>query len=228
METGYDILPFWVMRMLMMGQFLTGRLPFETVYLHGLIRDAKGDKMSKSKSNTINPLTVVEKYGADALRMALVIRSSAGLDKSISEADFKAARNLTNKLWNATRFVLMLAEESQNTLDKTEPLTKPLDKKFKQQLESTIKEISGQLNRQQIGLAAETIHNRFWHWFCDEAIEQAKNKQLSPQLLLEGLIVFLKLFHPFMPFITEQLWQELLNQKLVDSPLLITSPWPTL
>ncbi len=239
MNTGYDILPFWVMRMLMMGYFLTNKLPFKTVYLHGLIRDAKGDKMSKSKGNTTNPIDVLEKYGADALRMALVIRSSAGLDKSIGEPDFKAARNLCNKLWNATRFVLMMIEDEEKNnniasknLDQPtgcrdkQQLSKSLDNKFQEKLSLIIDEISGQLNRYQIGLAAETTHNHFWHWFCDECIEQVKNKQLSLFVLVEGLVVFLKLFHPFMPFITEQLWQELINKKVVENSLLITSSWP--
>lgn len=222
METGYDILMFWVMRMLMMGKFLTGELPFEKVYLHGLIRDAKGQKMSKSKGNAVNPMEVAQKYGADALRMALVIRSSTGLDKSVGEPDFKAARNLTNKLWNASRFVLMMGENS--TDDKSGGL--PLDEDFSKKLEEVVTEISGQIDRMQIGLAAETLHNHFWHWFCDECIEQCKDKQISLSYITEGLAVFLKLFHPFIPFVTEEIWQILFEKKLVKDRLLISSPWP--
>ncbi|KUK79642.1 MAG: Valine--tRNA ligase [Microgenomates bacterium 39_7] len=222
METGYDILMFWVMRMLMMGHFLTNKLPFNTVYLHGLIRDAKGQKMSKSKGNVVNPMDVAEKYGADALRMALVIRSSAGLDKSIGEPDFKAARNLTNKLWNAARFSLLMLENN----DASSNQKLPQDEKFAQELAGVIKEITDQLERLQIGLAAETLYNRFWHWFCDECIEKCKDKKISAAKLLDGLIVFLKLFHPFMPFITEQLWQELVKKELVEEQLLINSGWP--
>ena len=106
METGYDILPIWVMRMLMMGIYLTDTVPFKKVYLHGLIRDEKGQKMSKSKGNVINPLVMVDKYGADALRMALVIRSTPGQDKGMGEGDIRGMRNFSNKIWNAARYVV--------------------------------------------------------------------------------------------------------------------------
>ncbi len=226
METSYDILMFWVMRMLMMGKFLTSKLPFNTVYLHGLIRDSKGQKMSKSKGNVINPIDIAEKYGADALRMALIIRSSAGLDKSFGEDDFKASRNLTNKLWNAVRYILLKIEESKENIDK--PNKNPLkqDKLFEQELNKVVGEITKQLNQFQVGLAADSLYSYFWHWFCDECIEQNKQRKLSNQSLIKGLITFLKLFHPFVPFVTEQLWQELKNKKLVDEPLLISSRWP--
>ncbi len=222
METAYDILMFWVMRMLMMGKFITGELPFEQIYLHGLIRDDKGAKMSKSKGNVINPLEITEKYGTDALRMALLIRSSAGLDKSVGHPDFKAARNLANKMWNATRFILMnLSEESLK-----ETGEKPKDTEFEQKLEQITTEITRQMNKMKLGLAAETLYNEFWHWFCDECIELNKKDQLSTKKIIKGLTTFLKLFHPFMPFITEKLWQVLAEKKLVKERLLITSPWP--
>ena len=225
METGYDILPFWVMRMLMVGHFATGKLPFETVYLHGLVRDQKGQKMSKSKGNVINPLVVIEQFGADALRMALVIRSSAGLDKSVGDADFKAMRNFTNKIWNATRFILMnaAAENSTATAD---------DTKFYEKLNQVTADVTQQLTDYRIGMSAETIYNEFWHWFCDEAIEQAKLGQISQEALLKGLLVFLKLLHPFMPFVTEAIWQELRQNpeiqklKLIGSDQLILAAWP--
>ncbi len=225
METGYDILPFWVMRMLMMGWFMTNKFPFKTIYLHGLIRDSKGSKMSKSKNNVVNPQEVTEKYGTDALRMALVIRSSAGLDKSIGDPDFKAMRNLTNKLWNATRYILLNLDESRLN-DYQE---KPLDSEFLKTLEETVAKITRQLNQLQIGLAAETVYNQFWHWFCDQAIEQAKQDKISQENLIKGLITFLKLFHPFMPFVTEQIWQllkkEELLKKFIKEELLIQTRW---
>ena len=223
METGYDILMFWVMRMLMMGKFLTGKLPFKSIYLHGLIRDSKGQKMSKSKGNVINPLQIAEKYGADALRMALVIRSSYGLDKSVGEADFKAARNFSNKLWNATRFILLNLE---NNPDNSSKNTLSADQLFEKKLAEIVAEITKQLNQFQIGLAADSLYSYFWHWFCDECIEQNKRGKLSNQLLMRGLTTFLKLFHPFVPFVTEQLWQILKNKDLVDEFLLIQSSWP--
>jgi valyl-tRNA synthetase len=225
METGYDILPFWVMRMLMMGLFKTGQLPFTTVYLHGLVRDEKGQKMSKSKGNVINPLTIIDKYGADALRLALVIRSSAGLDKSVGEGDFKAMRNFTNKIWNAARFILMTPQTETPVLDTT---TK--DREFIAHLNQVITDITQQLNDYKLGLAAETVYTEFWHWFCDISIEEAKTGVLSRQVLLQGLVTFLKLLHPFVPYVTEAVWSELAkNEELkdsLDSQLLITANWP--
>lgn len=223
METAYDILMFWVMRMLMMGLYSTKQLPFKTVYLHGLIRDSKGQKMSKSKGNVINPLEIGEKYGTDALRMAIVIRSSAGLDKTLSETDFRAMRNLNNKLWNAARFIL-LQKENQENHDKK---VAKLDKKFAKNLEKIVSAVSRNLDQLQLGLAAETLHNEFWHWFCDQCIEDSKKGLISQEKLLDGLIIFLKLFQPFIPFVTESIWQILYQEKLVKEPLLMTSRWPS-
>ncbi len=222
METAYDILMFWVMRMLMMGKFMTDELPFKNIYLHGLIRDDKGEKMSKSKGNVINPLQITEKYGTDALRMALVIRSSAGLDKSIGKPDFKAARNLTNKIWNATRFILMTLDHNEL---KSEP-KRELDKEFREHLGSVTEEITRQFNDYKLGLAAETLYNEFWHWFCDECIEKTKDNKISQKQLLKGLKVFLKMLHPFIPFVTEKLWQILKSEGLTEEDALITTQWP--
>jgi len=224
METGYDILPFWVMRMLMLGKEATTKLPFEQVYLHGLVRDQNGQKMSKSKGNVLNPLEVVDKYGADALRMALVIRSTPGLDKSVGDNDFRAMRNFTNKIWNAGRFVLM---QFENTLNNDGgPGT--ADELFYQELDTTISTITKQLDKLKLGLAAETLYQDFWHGFCDGSIEKNKSGTLSNQALLTGLVAFLKLLHPFMPFVTEAVWQELSNLgEDRDQPLLILTPWPT-
>jgi len=224
METAYDILMFWVMRMLMMGLYSTQQLPFKKVYLHGLIRDAKGQKMSKSKGNVVNPLEVGEKYGVDALRMAIVIRSSAGLDKSLSEADFKAMRNLNNKLWNAARFILLQREQKPANEKKQ---SAKLDKKFTKKLEQIKTTISRNLDQLQLGLAAETLHNEFWHWFCDQCIEDSKKGLISQEKILEGLIIFLKLFHPFIPFVTESIWQILYQEKLIKDPILMCSTWPS-
>ncbi|MCA9368713.1 valine--tRNA ligase, partial [Candidatus Woesebacteria bacterium] len=218
METGYDILPFWVMRMMLLGIYKTGKSPFSDVYLHGLVRDQKGQKMSKSKGNVINPLEVVEKYGADALRMALVIRSTPGQDKSVGEPDFKAMRNLGNKLWNATRFVVMSYDASNDTADG--------DADYTTKLSEVVAETTSLLEKLQVGLAADYVYNEFWHWFCDECIEGNKNGKISSVAILEGITTFLKLLHPFAPFVTETIWQELRQKKLVTSELLITSQWP--
>lgn len=222
METGYDILPIWVLRMLLMGLFTTGKLPFTQVYLHGLVRDSKGLKMSKSKGNVVNPLEITQKYGADALRMALVIRSTPGLDKSVGEADFKAMRNLTNKLWNAARFVITRQETPAAAAATS---TAVADATFLEKLTKLSTQLSRNFEKLQIGLAAETTYTEFWHWYCDEAIEQTKRGELSDAALLKGLVRFLKLLHPFMPFVTEAIWQQLVTKKLVTEPLLITSQW---
>jgi valyl-tRNA synthetase len=215
METGYDILPFWVMRMLIIGKFATGKLPFTDVYLHGLVRDQKGQKMSKSKGNVINPLEIIEKYSADALRMALVIRSSAGLDKSVGEGDFKAMRNFTNKIWNAARYVHFSLEEEVKGDDQ-------VNADFNEKISQIETDVTRQLNDFKLGLAAETLYNEFWHWYCDECIENTKQGQLSSTLLKEGLKKFLILLHPFVPFVTEAIWSELNNK---TKPL-IAQPWP--
>ncbi len=224
METGYDILPFWVMRMMLLGIYTTEKSPFKDVYLHGLIRDEKGKKMSKSKGNVINPLDVKEEFGADALRMALVIRSTPGQDKSVGKPDFKAARNLTNKIWNAARFTILMNENPHET---SVSKNAPEDLEYLKKLDAITIEITKHLSSLKIGLAAETAYSEFWHWFCDICIEDAKQGKISLEVLNKGLLTFLKLLHPFMPFVTETIWQELLAQKIVSEKLLIVSDWPT-
>ena len=213
METGYDILPFWVMRMLMIGQFTTGTLPFSTVYLHGLVRDSNGKKMSKSKGNVVNPLEIIDQYGSDALRMALVIRSTAGLDKSVGDADFKAMRNFTNKLWNAARFI---------TLQKEDTALLSQDVEFEKHVQEVISQVTQQLQEYKLGLAADTLYNEFWHWFCDICIEEAKSGKIGQAQIKSGLETFLLLLHPFMPFVTEAIWQE-----LRPGTILSLAEWPT-
>lgn len=240
METAYDILMFWVMRMLMFGYYLTGQTPFKDIYLHGLIRDAQGKKMSKSKGNVINPLEIVDQYSADALRMALVIRSTAGIDKSVSQHDFKAMRNLTNKIWNASRFVIMNLEsqetngkqEAENGTPDTEDKkqvsghwTLDTDKEFYQHLAEVKTEVTKHLDELKVGLAADRIYDEFWHWYCDLAIEQAKQGKLSQKAILAGLQSFLIMLHPFMPFVTEAVWENVRANFKNSSELLIVQDW---
>ncbi len=225
METAYDILMFWVMRMIMLGIFLTGKEPFKKVYLHGLIRDQHGRKISKSKGNVINPLDITEKYGTDTLRFALVVRSSPGLDKSIGERDFKAARNFINKLWNASRYII----ENKNV--KITKNTKIKNKNFKEKLSSIIRTTSESLQQLRPGFSLDNLQNEFWHWFCDIQIEKNKKNELSDTDLLIGLVVFLKLLHPFIPFVTETIWQKLIEKDMIEinnknKDLLIISTWP--
>jgi len=219
METAYDILMFWVMRMLMLGYYLTGQTPFKHVYLHGLIRDLKGQKMSKSKGNVINPLEIVDKYSADALRMALIIRSTPGIDKSVGDQDFKAMRNFTNKIWNASRYVLT-SEVVNDSTDQAKT-----DQEFEQHLNAVVVEVTKQMDDLKVGLAADRIYDEFWHWFCDQCIEKAKTGKISQKALLKGLETFLKLLHPFVPFVTEAIWEQLPDKKQ-NQQFLSVSSWP--
>ncbi len=204
LETAYEILPFWVMRMMLLGIYLTGKSPFKYVYLHGLIRDEQGRKMSKSIGNVINPLDSIAKYGADALRMALAMNSTPGVDKNASEAQIRGMRNFANKIWNASRFIVMSKETKgvvQNNGKK--------DDEFQKELGKITKEITKQMEELKVGLAAETVYEKFWHWFCDVCIEETKNGKISYEALYGGLLTFLKLLHPFVPFVTEAVYQEL-------------------
>ncbi len=229
METAYDILIFWVMRMLMMGLYVTGNVPFEHVYLHGLVRDEKGQKMSKSKGNVINPLEVIEKYGADALRMALVMSTTAGKDSATGEGKIRGMRNFTNKIWNAARFLLMNSEllktSSQNAGASQIVMDGAAgDEAMRKHMQEVTKTVTRQLEDFKIGLAAESLYGEFWHWFCDECIEKSKTGEISLTALTESLKTFLKLLHPFMPFVTEEIWSQV--PKTAQEPLLLISPWP--
>lgn len=214
METAYDILPFWVMRMLMLGIEITGQVPFKTVYLHGLVRDEKGQKMSKSKGNVINPLELSDKYGTDALRMALVMSTAPGVDSATGENKVRGMRNFANKIWNAARYI---NDNNSSTTDRKEK-----DDHFDTRMKDILKETTRLLGENRVGLAAETIYNEFWHWYCDEQIEANKKGEVSVEVLREGLESFLKLLHPFVPFVTEAVWQEVFP----GEGLLINQPWP--
>ncbi len=230
METGWDILFFWVSRMIMFGLYSTGKVPFKTVVLHGLVRDKDRKKMSKSKGNVIDPLGVIDIYGADALRMALVFGTGIGNDIIISEDKIKGFRNFTTKIWNAARFVIHNLEEfdKEKEAKKTE-LTKE-DKWILEELEKTQKEVTKALDNFHFHKAAELSYDFFWHKFADKTIEDtktriygedSKKKHTAQWVLYKVLIDSLKLLHPFMPFITEAVWQHLGQEK----PLIISS-WP--
>ncbi|HSV94833.1 MAG TPA: valine--tRNA ligase [Spirochaetia bacterium] len=215
METGYDILPFWVMRMMLLSIYLTGKSPFKNVYLHGLVRDEQGRKMSKSMGNAINPLELCAKYGTDSLRMALVMSTTAGQDSNMGENKVRGMRNFGNKIWNAGRFI---AEKTKEDM----VVDGEKDGEFKEKLSGVTKEVTKLLDHIKVGLASETVYNEFWHWFCDEAIEQNKQKQVSDAVLKEGYKKMLLLLHPFVPFVTEAVWQEM----FADDGLLISGEWP--
>lgn len=216
-ETGYDILFFWVARMIMMGIELTGKPPFETVYLHGLVRDIKGRKMSKTLGNVVDPLDYIEKYGADALRMALVVGTTPGNDSKISEEKVVGYRNFANKLWNIGRYILAnentnkkIRMHSNNSNSHSISISPhPDDKWILEELDKTTSSVTLSLDNFKLHLAIEEIYDFIWHKFADIYIEKtkARREEAQPTLLLV-LDHSLRLLHPFMPFITETIWQE--------------------
>lgn len=217
METGYDILPWWVCRMMMLGLYATGDVPFRTVYLHGLVRDAKGQKMSKSKGNVINPLKMADQYGTDALRFSLVFGTAAGNDQALSEDKIRGMRNFANKLWNAARFVTLLQPEKLNNTTPTE------EENFTKEIKRVTKRVTAYMNKFNFNGASELLYESFWHWFCDVAIEQAKVGTIKKSTIQNGLSVYLKLLHPFIPFVTEEIWGNLPEK---GGARLINAPWP--
>ncbi|OGN99317.1 MAG: valine--tRNA ligase [Chloroflexi bacterium RBG_13_51_52] len=215
MNPGYEILFFWVARMIMLGIENTGEIPFHTVYLHGLIRDEKGIKMSKTRGNVVDPLDLMNEYGTDALRFALTTGTSPGNDSRLSVEKMEASRNFANKLWNAERFVIRSLEADSNVTNEIKQDTlKTEDRWILSRLNRTIGEITRLLNEFQFGEAQRQIHDFLWGEYCDWYIELAKIRlqanDTSPlPVLVHVLEKALRLLHPFMPFITEELWQHL-------------------
>jgi len=214
METAYDIIFFWVARMIMLGIEDTGAIPFHTVYLHGLIRDEIGDKISKSRGNVVDPLDLMEKYGTDALRFALMTGISPGNDSRLSIEKMEASRNFANKLWNATRFVVRSLETgaAEQKIDGKKLTTE--DRWILSRLNRTIAGVTGLMDEFQFGEAQRQIHDFLWGEYCDWYIELAKIRLQSgdntPLPVLAGVLeTSLRLLHPYMPFITEELWQHL-------------------
>lgn len=216
--TGFDILFFWVARMIMMGIKFMGDVPFKDVYIHALIRDAEGQKMSKTKGNVIDPLEVMEKYGTDALRFTLAAFAAQGRDIKLAEDRIEGYRNFCNKLWNASRFVFMNLEDYKGScvLDNTNTLSKP-DRWILSRLNQATKDVNEALEAFRFNDAALTVYKFIWNEYCDWYIELAKPKLSgSPEeraatqnVLIHVLDSALKLLHPFMPFITEEIWQKL-------------------
>jgi valyl-tRNA synthetase len=218
METGYDILFFWVARMIMMGLENMGEVPFHTVYLHGLIRDRGGEKMSRSKlqGKAMSPVEPIRDYGVDALRFALTVGSTAGSDTSLGKDKLESGRNFVNKVWNATRFILqsMDAAGSETRTMKLRP-QKIEDQWINSQLNRLVGSVTGLMDNFQFGEAEQQIYDFVWSKFCDWYIEIAKIRlrdESSPSplpFLIDTLEKSLRLLHPFMPFVTEELWQSL-------------------
>lgn len=221
MAPGYEILPFWVARMILMSGYLLGEIPFKTVYFHGIVRDKNGQKFSKSKGNGIDPVEMAEKYGADALRMALIAGASAGNDVKFDEARVKGYRNFATKIWNASRFVMMSKPQSlrPESITPTEE-----DKAIIAEFQKIKKEVSEHIENYDFHLASETAYHYFWHTFADKIIEASKPRLKSENTddqwatydTLEHILLgSLKMLHPFMPFVTEEIYQKFHPGKLL-------------
>jgi len=233
METGYDLLKAWVSRMVMMGVYTTGKVPFKDVLFHGLVNDPYGKKMSKSKGNVVNPLELVDQYGADAVRFALMYENATGNDQSLSYPKLDAARKFTNKLWNIARFITMKRETLNSKFEIPNNVTmKQLnndtknekDKKMVEDIGVLIKDVTKHLDSYNFNLATERLYDFAWHVFADKYIEDVKNRidENSFTICYTLYAIMLKLLHPFMPFVTEEIYKKL-GQK--DS--IMISSWPS-
>ncbi len=241
METGYDIIFFWVARMVMSGIHFMGTIPFDTIYLHGLVRDANGEKMSKSKGNVVDPLEVMDKYGTDALRFTLATSSTPGNDMKLIEERIIGNRNFANKIWNASRFVLMTTAEVGGgvpTLQEVQPRTLA-DRWILSRLNGLIQNVTRLIDDFQLGEAGRQINDFFWSDYCDWYVEIAKVQMQNGEearksttgILRAVLDQSLRLLHPFMPFVTEEVWQYLYRTSEPDTTLwpasaLIIASWP--
>ncbi len=236
--TGYDIIFFWVARMIFCGIEDMGKAPFAHVLIHGLVRDAQGRKMSKSLGNGIDPLEVIDQYGADALRFMLLSGIAPGSDIRYQTEKIEAARNFANKLWNASRFVIMnLLDEDGNfrpMADAKTAVLKPEDKWLRSSIDAAVAEITDNMEKFEFALAAAKIYDLIWGSYCDWYIELAKprlggadedDKKTVRFMLVSALLDLLKLLHPYMPFITEEIYSYL--PKAEDAPqFLMTQSWP--
>ena len=229
--TGYDIIFFCVIRMVFSSLEQTGKVPFEDVFLTGLVRDSQGRKMSKSLDNGVDPLEMIDQFGADALRFTLVTGNTPGNDMRFHTERVEANRNFANKLWNATRFVLMNIEDGlEDTRIDLDQLEEE-DRWILSRMNHTIEDMTSNLNKYELGLAAQRVYDFIWDEYCDWYIEivkprlygeEGQSKETAKKVLLYVLENILKLLHPFMPFITEEIWGHLPNR----SEMLICEEWP--
>ncbi len=232
--TGFDIIYFWVARMVFMGLEFMGEVPFHKVYIHGLLRDGQGRKMSKSLGNGIDPSEVIAQYGADTLRFSLVTGTAPGNDMRFYSEKIEGARNFANKIWNAARFALMNLEDFQPQSDEWEHLPLELaDRWIRSRYRKALTELEGWLERFELGEAARVLHDFIWNELCDWYLELAKPRLYGRQgeeprrsaqyTLWYVLARTMELLHPFMPYITEEIWQQLPH----DGPSIMVAPWPT-
>jgi len=241
METGYDIIFFWVVRMAMAGIHFLGEIPFHTIYLHGLVRDARGEKMSKSKNNVIDPLEVMDQYGTDALRFTLATSSTPGNDMKLVPERIVGNRNFANKIWNASRFVLMTTAQIGGgvpAITEVQPRTLA-DRWILSRLATLTSNVTKLIEDFQLGEAGRQINEFFWSDYCDWYVEIAKVQMQADEearhstagILRAVLDQSLRLLHPYMPFVTEEVWQHLYrtsepDQERWPAPALIVAPWP--
>lgn len=239
METAGDIIFFWVSRMIMLGLYVTGEIPFKNVYLHGMVLDAKGQKMSKSKGNVIDPMTLTEKYGTDAFRLGMVVGNTPGTSLALAEERIRGYGKFANKIWNASRFVL----EQTSDLAETQIVLDDEDAKSQAELAQLVQDVTKEMDDFKFYIAAEKIYHYFWHTFADVIIERSKKKILaSPvgpgpkenrnadgakHLLRTQLEILIKLLHPFMPFVTEEIWSMIPSNSKDNKTLLIVESWPS-
>lgn len=229
-ETAYDIIFFWVARMILMSTYILGDVPFRNVYFHGLVRDTQGRKMSKSLGNSLDPLDLTTKYGADAVRMSLIIGTGPGNDSRMSEDKIRAYKNYANKLWNITRFVL------SSTLDIKYDASfnnySNVDLELIKERDEFIKEITKEMEEYKFYLVGEKIYQYTWTRFADVIIEESKiilsgndniTKESREQFLFDTLVKILKVLHPFMPFVTEEIWSMM---PIDNKKLLMVEKWP--
>jgi valyl-tRNA synthetase len=238
METGYDIIFFWVARMMMLGLFCTGVEPFHTVYLHGLVRAGGGVKMSKTKGNTVDPLEVIKEIGADALRFALVAGTTPGADQRLTEGKLDGARNFTTKVWNAARFVIGARPDELAAPEGSPSLA---ERWIGSQLAAATDQATRQLDELELSSYATSLHEFAWSDFCDWYLEMAKVDLRRPDATdgerarawlaaAEALAGMLRLLHPVVPFVTEEIWtalRESLPDPASQPEMLMTASWPT-
>jgi valyl-tRNA synthetase len=229
LETGYDILFFWVARMILMSTYLLGEIPFKTVYMHGIVRNNDGSKMSKSKG-AIDPLEMCEKYGTDAVRMSLIVGNGPGNDTRMSEDKIRAYKNFANKLWNITRFVLTATEGER--LEPDFNAYSPIDQKLREERHALFEEITKEMEDFKYYLVAEKLYAYTWTRFADVILEESKKvllegtdaeKKSRKQFLIHTLSKILKGLHPFAPFVTEEIWKDF---PVVERRPLIIETWP--
>ena len=229
LETMYDLIFFWVARMILMSEYLLGEIPFKNVYFHGMVRTADGKKMSKSLGDkAVDPLDIIEEYGNDALRLAMIVGNTPGNDLKLNENDIRGYKKFANKVWNASRFVI----EQTKDLDISKlPEMDEEDKKSDKELKKLVAEVSKEMDEFRYSIVAEKLYHYFWHTFADIIIERSKKKILENKdadsakaLLYTHLDVLLKILHPFIPFVTEEIWS--IIKKRHKDDLIMVAKWP--